>query len=82
MVTVSVIDTGMGISPSNLERALQPFVQIEREKDRYHEGTGLGLALCKNFAELQGGNFILESEEGKGTRAAFTVPIWKTENAE
>ena len=75
---VSVIDDGVGISSLDIERALKPFVQVERENDRYHEGTGLGLALCKNFAELQGGEFLLESDLGKGTTAKFTVPLGKT----
>ncbi|MBT3557453.1 MAG: hypothetical protein HOC63_06395 [Rhodospirillales bacterium] len=73
-VVVNVTDSGIGMSPEELERALEPFVQIEREKGRFHEGTGLGLSLCNHFAELQGGRFSLQSEPGKGTTATFTLP--------
>ena len=75
MIAVSVIDTGIGMEKENIERALEPFVQIERENNTYHEGTGLGLPLCKHFAELNGGIFSLESEKGKGTTATFTLPL-------
>jgi len=80
-VIVEVIDDGIGMSVEEVERALEPFVQIEREKGRHHEGTGLGLALVKNFAGLQGGGFSLESGEGKGTKATFTMPVADTDSS-
>lgn len=72
---VDVIDTGAGMAPEEIERAFLPFVQVEREKNLHHEGTGLGLPLSKNFAELQGGNLFLKSEKGKGTTATITLPV-------
>jgi hemerythrin-like metal-binding protein len=73
VVIVDVIDTGIGMSPDELKRALEPFVQIEREKGRTHEGTGLGLSLCNHFSALQGSEFMLTSEQGKGTTASLTL---------
>ena len=72
---VAVSDTGVGMAPDDLLRALQPFVQIEREKGRSHEGTGLGLPLSKKLIEMQGGTLGLESTAGKGTTATFTLPV-------
>ncbi|MBT4040129.1 MAG: hypothetical protein HOC63_02125 [Rhodospirillales bacterium] len=72
-VVVNVIDTGIGMSREEQKRSLEPFVQIEREKGRSHEGTGLGLSLCNHFAELQGGKFTIHSEKGKGTVASFSL---------
>ena len=74
-ITFEVTDTGLGIAPQDLQRALQPFVQVEREHGRSHEGTGLGLPLCKQFIEIQGGRFTLSSTVGEGTTASFTLPI-------
>ena len=80
MAVVEVIDTGIGLSTEDLERALKPFVQIDRGNGNSHEGTGLGLSLCKKFVELQGGIFTLSSQQGEGTIAKFTL-LLATENA-
>ena len=75
-LSLSVIDTGIGMSEEEKEQALIPFVQVERKKNQtHHEGTGLGLSLCKKFIELQGGQFNLHSKEGQGTTATFTLPL-------
>ncbi|MEG3619433.1 bacteriohemerythrin [Magnetovibrio sp. PR-2] len=74
MLCVQVTDTGIGMNAQELERALEPFRQVERAKGRSHEGTGLGLPLSKGFAEIQGGSFFVESEVGHGTKVTFTLP--------
>ena len=67
-----VSDTGPGISPEDIPRALSPYQQLG---DRHRsEGTGLGLPLVKSMAELHGGSFILESEVGVGTTATIVFP--------
>jgi signal transduction histidine kinase len=71
---ISVEDNGMGISPEDLERVKQPFVQVADSMTRQHEGTGLGLAIVRSIAELHDADFNLESQVGVATKATFTLP--------
>ena len=71
---VSVADTGIGISPEDLPRALEAFGQIDSSLSRRFEGTGLGLPLTKALADLHGATFELESEPGVGTRVTILFP--------
>jgi signal transduction histidine kinase len=73
-ITLAVADTGIGMEPSEVEVALQPFRQIDSGLARRHEGTGLGLPLVKALAELHGGRLEIESEPGKGTTATVRFP--------
>jgi two-component system cell cycle sensor histidine kinase PleC len=74
-IKVSVTDTGIGIPAADLPRLSQPFEQAAGSHDRNYEGTGLGLALTKSFAEMHGGELSLSSIEGEGTTVSFTLPI-------
>jgi two-component system cell cycle sensor histidine kinase PleC len=76
-VRVAVRDTGVGIPKEHLPRLAQPFEQVSETRDRNYEGTGLGLALTKSFAEMHGGRFAIASEVGKGTMVSFFLPISK-----
>jgi signal transduction histidine kinase len=69
-----VKDSGIGIAPGDLERALQPFGQIENSQSRTQIGWGLGLAISKSLAELNGGTLGLASQTGSGTTASVTFP--------
>lgn len=72
---ISVSDTGVGIDPKNLEKIFRidsKFSSLGTEKEN---GTGLGLILCKEFVEKQGGAICLHSETGKGTTFTFTLPL-------
>jgi len=69
-----ISDTGIGISAKDLDRALQPFEQIDRGKFSSHAGTGLGLPLCKNLAELHGGALKLKSRKNQGTTVTVELP--------
>lgn len=71
----AVTDTGIGIPPEDLPRLAQPFEQVSKTKDRNTDGTGLGLALTKSFAEMHGGRMMLSSIYGEGTTVAFVLPI-------
>ncbi len=71
---VCVEDTGMGIPKDKQENLFQPFKQAHSSK---YGGTGLGLYLAKSFAKLMGGDIILESEEGKGTRFYVSILLNK-----
>lgn len=76
-VRFDVQDTGCGISPSALKRLFQPFSQADPSTARRFGGTGLGLTICKNLVELMQGQIGLESEEGVGSRAWFSIPFQK-----
>jgi PAS domain S-box-containing protein len=75
---IAVIDTGIGIDPTNLHKLFQPFVQIDSALNRQYEGTGLGLALVKRVVELHGGQVALSSKLGVGSRFSIDLPCcWR-----
>lgn len=78
-VEISVTDTGIGIAEEDQKKLFQPFQQVETTLSRGHEGTGLGLNLCKKFMELHNGRIWVESELGKGSKFIFIIPVGKRE---
>jgi len=73
-VRLTVADTGVGMSAEELKVALTPFGQVGNSMTARAEGTGLGLPLCKRFAEALGATFTLKSTPGQGTTATLTLP--------
>lgn len=73
-VLLRVRDSGAGMAPEDIPRALQPFVQVDASLSRRHGGTGLGLPLTKIFVELHGGRLELESTLNVGTTASVILP--------
>lgn len=73
-LSISVTDSGIGMTDDDIKRAMQPFVQIGNPMSREHEGTGLGLPLAKALVELHGGEFIVESVLGEGTTVTVRLP--------
>jgi signal transduction histidine kinase len=71
---IQVVDTGIGIAPVDIERALQPFEQIDSSLHRKYQGTGLGLPLARSMCELHGGRFSIESTVGQGTTVTVRFP--------
>jgi PAS domain S-box-containing protein len=65
--TIAVADTGIGMAPEHLAKALERFGQIDSSLSRKYEGTGLGLPLTKHLAELHGATLKIESTVGTGT---------------
>jgi PAS domain S-box-containing protein len=72
-VEVSVSDTGVGIAPEDQETVFEEFRQVGASAAK-HEGTGLGLALCRKFLELHGGTIWVKSQLGSGSTFTFTIP--------
>jgi signal transduction histidine kinase len=73
-VCLWVRDNGIGIAAADLEKVLQPFGQVQNSRSRTQIGWGLGLAISKSLAELNGGTVALESQPGRGTVARVTLP--------
>jgi len=71
---ISVSDNGIGIREGDIERALTPFVQVDNDKSRKYHGTGLGLPLSKNLAEMHEGRLELISKYGEGTVVTLYLP--------
>jgi signal transduction histidine kinase/HAMP domain-containing protein len=68
-VTVIIGDTGIGMSPEDIEIAMTPFAQVDSRLARRYEGAGLGLPLTKTFVDLHNGELVLDSAPGFGTHA-------------
>jgi len=73
LVRISVIDTGIGISPERQEEIFEPFHQLDSSSTRKFAGTGLGLALVRKILEAHGTVLHLNSQPGKGTQFAFVL---------
>ncbi len=77
-VEIAVSDTGIGIAESELGQLFTEFHQVDSGPGRQHEGTGLGLALTKRFAELHGGQVSVESAPGEGSTFTLRLPLEAT----
>jgi signal transduction histidine kinase len=73
-IEMSVIDTGIGVAPQDLERIFERFYQVEDHMIRKHGGMGLGLSIVKGLAELHGGRVWAESVLGRGSRFVVVLP--------
>ena len=71
---IAIADTGTGISPENIPKLFQPFIQIDSALNRKYQGTGLGLALVKRIVEVHGGTVGLISEVGVGSCFTIVIP--------
>jgi PAS domain S-box-containing protein len=74
-VRLSVTDSGIGIKPEDMEKIFQPFRQIDSGLTRQHEGTGLGLTICRRLADLLGGEISAKSTWGEGSTFTFVLPL-------
>lgn len=69
-----VTDTGIGMTPSQLNRVFEAFVQADSSTSKKYGGTGLGLSICKQFVELMDGQMDVTSAEGEGTTFTILLP--------
>ena len=70
---IAVIDTGIGIAPQRLAQVFDKYTQAEASTSRKYGGTGLGLTICRELAQMMGGDILVESTPGKGS--CFTAML-------
>ena len=75
MVSFEIEDSGIGISPEQLENIFTPYKQADESIHRKYQGTGLGLSIVKQFTEGLGGNVLVRSTDGVGTAFRVTIPF-------
>jgi len=73
-VVLTVSDNGCGISKDNLHKVAEPFFRVDKVRSRGQGGVGLGMALCKQIAEVHGASMTIESAIGVGTTIKVTFP--------
>jgi signal transduction histidine kinase len=71
---LAVRDTGVGMRPEDIPRALEPFQQIDSGHSRSFPGTGLGLPIAKGLVEAHGGTLRIVSAPGEGTTVTILLP--------
>jgi len=76
-VRFDIIDTGFGIKPDNLQSIFEQFKQADSSITQKYGGTGLGLTICKNLIDMQGGSLSVSSQENIGTTFSFVIPYTK-----
>lgn len=76
-VTVSIADTGAGISAEDQKHLFQKFYRVNNSMTREIGGTGLGLYIARSLIEMYGGRIWVESEVGKGSKFNFSLPLVK-----
>ncbi|WP_158043782.1 PAS domain-containing sensor histidine kinase [Skermanella pratensis] len=73
-LAVAVADTGIGIAPEDIKKALEPFGQVDSSLNNKTQGIGLGLPLARSLVALHGGTLSIESEPGRGTTVTVRLP--------
>ena len=74
MLQFDVIDSGIGLSTDQIDHLFEPFSQGDTSTTRMHGGTGLGLTISKRLAEMLGGDILVESAPGQGSRFRLVIP--------
>lgn len=74
-IIFQVSDSGIGISPEQIEHIFEPFTQVDMSTRRKYGGTGLGLAVTKELCDLMAGEITVESELGQGTTFTVQLPV-------
>lgn len=75
-VTLRISDEGIGIAPADMDRLFRPFSRVRTRQTAEIEGTGLGLYICERIVRAHGGRLWAESEPGRGSSFAFSLPLF------
>ena len=75
LLLYEVIDTGIGMNEEQLARVFEEFQQAESTTSRDYGGTGLGLPISKQLAQLLGGDLTATSADGEGSTFTLSIPI-------
>lgn len=73
---IKISDNGVGISKDKIDKIFDRFFQVDDSDQRSYGGSGIGLALVKEFIDLHKWKIFVESEEGKGTHFKIQIPMW------
>jgi signal transduction histidine kinase len=73
-ITIAIADTGIGMTPEQMNKLFQEFSQASSTTASKYGGTGLGLAISKRFCQMMGGDITVESEPGRGSTFTIRVP--------
>jgi signal transduction histidine kinase len=79
-ICISIKDNGIGMSPTELKKAMQPFGQAGNAFTRQNQGTGLGIPLVEKLMKMHQGSLIIRSKKGAGTEVILTFPADRTLN--
>jgi signal transduction histidine kinase len=74
-ILFTVSDTGIGMTPEQLNRLFEPFTQADASTTRKYGGTGLGLAISRRFCVMMGGDLTADSQPGQGARFRVLLPV-------
>lgn len=81
-LSFSIKDSGIGIPRKDLKRIFEPFEQADSTTTRKYGGTGLGLAVCKQFTDAMGGKIQIKSKPGRGSEFIVTIPFRTSQDVE
>ena len=73
-ITIAVADSGIGMTPEQMDKLFQEFSQASSKTASKYGGTGLGLVISKRFCQMMGGDITVESEPGRGSTFTIRVP--------
>jgi PAS domain S-box-containing protein len=80
VMEIAISDTGVGISKEDIDKIFKIGSRVKKLGTEGETGTGLGLILCKEFVQKNGGNIYVDSTLGKGSTFVFTVPLYSEKN--
>jgi two-component system, cell cycle sensor histidine kinase PleC len=80
-VTATIADTGVGMTEEEVRVAITPFGQVDGGRNRWREGTGLGLPIAEALVKLHGGELLIQSEKNVGTVVTVVLPAYVEDDA-